>query len=242
MLERLQHPESRERVIADSKERLMGFARLPGVLDRVFPKRVLLPLLLRELSQVIVISSTKRQHQYEGKSLAEMARMRGQDLYDAILDLLVEEEAAVAAIAHVMHEDDVRRVMKHPRTMLGTDGFPQREGKPHPRTHGTYPRVLEHYVRETKLLSLEESVHKMTGMVAGKLGLDDRGVLKAGAKADLVIFDPERVHDRSSYEEPQRAPEGIEHVFVNGAWTLAHGAHTGARCGRVLRRSKPSLS
>jgi N-acyl-D-aspartate/D-glutamate deacylase len=168
-----------------------------------------------------------------------MARMRGQDLYSAMLDLLVEEDTAVAAIAHVMNEQDVMRVLAHPHTMVGTDGFPQREGKPHPRTYGTYPRVLERYVREKGLLSLEQAVHKMTGMVAYKLGLSDRGVIRAGAFADLVIFDPARVHDRSSYEDPRQFPEGFAHVFVNGAWTVKGGEHTGARAGRVLRRPSP---
>lgn len=236
LLERLRDPATRLRIVADSKDRLMGFARLPGLLDRVFPKRLLLPYLLRELGKVVVISSVRRQHHYEGKSLGEIARMRGQDLYDAMLDLLVEEETAVAAIAHVMSEDDVQRVMAHPTTMLGTDGFPQREGKPHPRTFGTYPRVLQRYVRELGLLTLEQAIHKMTGMVAAKLGLKDRGVVRAGAKADLVLFSPGRVEDRSSYADPRRAPFGIDHVFVNGAWTVRDGRHTGARAGRVLSR------
>lgn len=236
LLERLADPATRKRIVKDSKERLMRFARLPGLLDRVFPKRVLLPLLLREMSKIVVISSVKRQHHYEGKTLGEIARMRGQDLYDAMLDLLVEEETAVAAIAHVMSERDVQRVMAHPTTMIGTDGFPQREGKPHPRTFGTYPRVLEHYVRTLGVLTLEGAVHKMTGMVAAKLGLKDRGLIRAGNRADLVLFDPERVQDRSSYADPRRSPAGIAHVFVNGAWTVRDGKHTGARAGRVLAR------
>ncbi|MEC7523358.1 MAG: D-aminoacylase [Myxococcota bacterium] len=236
LLERLQDPATRARIVKDSKARLLGFAKLPGVLDRIFPKRLLLPLLLRELSKVIVISSTKTQHHYEGMSLAEMARSRRQPLYEAMMDLLVEEETAVAAIAHVMDEGDVQRVMKHPFTMLGTDGFPQREGKPHPRTYGTYPRVLEHYVRELGLLTLEEAVHKMTGMVAAKLGLPDRGVLRPGARADLVLFRPAAVKDHATYADPRNPPEGIDHVFVNGAWTVKDGRHTGARGGRVLRR------
>src|SRR5690606_25971589 len=188
--------------------------------------------------KIVVISSVKRQHHYEGKTLGEIARLRGQDLYDAMLDLLVEEETAVAAIAHVMSEADVQRVMAHPTTMIGTDGFPQREGKPHPRTFGTYPRVLAHYVRTLGVLTLEQAVHKMTGMVAAKLGLNDRGVIRPGAKADLVLFDPERVEDRSSYADPRRSPAGIAHVFVNGAWTVRDGKHTGARAGRVLARPR----
>ena len=237
LLERLKDPLIRPRIIKESKERLMRYAQLPGVLDRVFPKRLLLPILLREMSKIVVISSVKRQRHYEGKTLGEIAKMRGQDLYEAMLDLLVEEDTAVAAIAHVMHEDDVQRVMAHPTTMIGTDGFPQREGKPHPRTYGTYPRVLQHYVRTLGLLTLEEAVHKMTGMIAKKVGLKDRGVIRSGARADLVLFDPASIEDRSSYSDPRQAPSGLAHVFVNGAWTVKDGQHTGARAGKVLARA-----
>ncbi len=236
LLDRLKDPATRARIVEESKARFLGFAQLPGLLDRVFPKRVLLPLILRELANVIVISSVKRQHHYEGKTIGEIARLRGQDLYDAILDLLVEEETAVAAIAHVMSERDVQRVMAHPTTMFGTDGFPQREGKPHPRTFGTYPRILQHYVRDLRVLSLEQAVHKMTGMVAKKIGLTDRGLIREGYKADLVIFDPDGVQDRSSFADPRQSPAGIDHVFVNGVWTVKDGQHTGARAGRVLSR------
>jgi len=237
LLERLKDPSIRPRIIEESKQRLMRYAQLPGVLDRIFPKRVLLPILLREMSKIVVISSVKRQRHYEGKTLGEIAKLRGQDLYEAMLDLLVEEDTAVAAIAHVMHEDDVQRVMAHPTTMIGTDGFPQREGKPHPRTYGTYPRVLQHYVRTLGLLSLEQAVHKMTGMIAKKVGLKDRGEIRPGARADLVLFDPESIEDRSSYADPRQAPSGLAHVFVNGAWTVKDGQHTGARAGKVLARA-----
>ncbi|MCB9597555.1 MAG: D-aminoacylase [Sandaracinaceae bacterium] len=240
LMERLQDPATRVRIIRESKERLLQLVPLPGLLQRIIPKRVFLPIVLRAMSKLVVISSTRRQHHYEGKTLHEMARMRGQDLFEAILDLLVEEETAVAAIAHVMGEEDVQRVMRHPQTMIGTDGFPQREGKPHPRTYGTYPRVLERYVRELGVLTLEQAVHKSTGMVAAKLGLSDRGVLRKGARADLVLFEPGEVHDRATFEDPRNAPEGVSHVFVNGAWTLKDGAHTGARAGRVL--SKPAAA
>jgi len=121
--------------------------------------------------------------------------------------------------------------------MIGTDGFPQREGKPHPRTFGTYPRVLERYVRELGLLTLEGAIHKSTKMVTDKLGIEDRGVLRVGARADVVVFDFESMHDRATYEEPRRSPEGLGHVFVNGAWTVRDGEHTGARGGRVLRKA-----
>jgi N-acyl-D-aspartate/D-glutamate deacylase len=136
-----------------------------------------------------------------------------------------------------MSEKDVQRVLAHPRTMVGTDGLPTLSGKPHPRSYGTYPRILEHYVRRLGLLSLEQAIFRMTGMVARKLGLADRGVLRPGAAADVVVFDPPRIHDRATYADPRRTPEGIDHVFVNGAWTVKHGKHTGARAGKVLSKA-----
>ncbi len=236
LLERLRDPATRARMEADTEERFMRFAQLPGILDRIFPKRLILPFVLEALSKVVVVSSTKHQRRYEGMSIHDIVRERKQPLFQVLFDLLLEEELAVAAIAHVMDERDVRTVLAHPTTMVGTDGFPQREGKPHPRTYGTYPRVLEHYVRNERLFPLETAIHKMTGMVARKLGVADRGVLRPGARADVVIFDPMRVHDRSSYADPKNHPEGIEHVFVNGVWTVRDGKHTGARAGRVLAK------
>lgn len=236
LLERLSDPGTRARMARDVEERFMRFVHLPGFLDRVFPKRWILPWALRELSKVVVVSSVKHERRYEGMSIHDIVKERGKPLLEVLFDLLREEELAVAAIAHVMHEDDVERVMKHPSTMIGSDGFPQREGKPHPRTYGTYPRVLEHYVGERRLFSLETAIHKMTGLVAKKLGLPDRGVLRVGAKADLVVLEPSRVHDRASYADPRQHPEGFRHVLVNGVFTMRDGAHTGARPGRVLAR------
>ncbi len=235
---RLRDPATRERIVAESKQRFIEFAPLPGVWDRVVPKRLFLPLVLRELSKVIVVNSTRHQHELEGKSLHQIQKERGQTLWDMLLDVLAEEETAISAIADVMHEDDVRRVMSHDTTMFGTDGFNNTEGKPHPRTYGTYARILERYVRELSLLSLEGAVHKMTKMVADKLGLDDRGHIAVGKKADLVVFDPATIHDRATYAEPRRAPGGLPHVFVNGAWTVRDGEHTGARAGGVLRKPR----
>ena len=142
-------------------------------------------------------------------TIGAIAKERGLPLHEAMLDVLVEEDLGVTAIAHVMSEKDVRTVLAHPRTMVGTDGLPTRTGKPHPRTYGTYPRVLQHYVGELGLLTLEQAVHRMTGMVARKLGLRDRGVLAPGAAADVVVFDPAHVKDHATYAEPRRSPDGI---------------------------------
>jgi N-acyl-D-amino-acid deacylase len=124
--------------------------------------------------------------------------------------------------------------------MIGSDGSalaPYGElaaGKPHPRSYGTFPRVLGEYTREQRVLSLPEAVHKMTGLPARRLGLRDRGVIRPGAKADLVVFDPKRIADRATYEEPHRYPIGIEHVIVNGRFVVKDAQHTGSLPGKLL--------
>lgn len=241
MLERMRDPETRARIIRDAKEQLLAYVDLPKWLSRV-PKRWLLPLILKKMGDVVVLNSVKKQRRYEGRKIGEIAKERGKELHEAMIDLLIEEETAVSAIAHVMSEDDVRAVMLHPRTMIGTDGFPLKDGKAHPRTYGTYPRVLSHYVNKVGLLTLEDAIHRMTGLVARKLGLSDRGVLERGARADLVVFDAARIKDRATFADPHNAPEGIAHVFVNGVWTVKDGAHTGARGGRVLSRERKALA
>ncbi|MEZ4297770.1 MAG: D-aminoacylase [Polyangiaceae bacterium] len=233
LLERLKDPPTRARILRDAREQILSFIDLPPWLSRV-PKRWLLPLITRKMGEAVVINSVKKQRHYEGRRLLDIARERGRDLFETAIDLLIEEETAVAAIAHVMSEDDVRAVMSHPRTMIGTDGFPLKDGKAHPRTFGTYPRVLEHYVAKLGLLPLEEAIYRMTGLVAEKLHIPDRGVLRPGARADIVVLDPPRVRDRATFSDPHNAPEGIPHVFVNGQWTVRDGRHTGARGGRVL--------
>jgi N-acyl-D-aspartate/D-glutamate deacylase len=139
-----------------------------------------------------------------------------------------------------LDERDVRRALVHPRVMIGSDGYalaPTGElagGKPHPRSYGTFPRVLGEYAREQRLLSLPQAIHKMTGLPAQRLGLRDRGHIRVGAKADLVVFDAKRVADTATYEMPARYPEGIEHVIVNGVPVLDPKGLTGARPGRPL--------
>ena len=235
LVERLQDTETRARILRDAKDQQLGFIDLPRWL-RFFPKRWLLPLMSMVLGRTIVISSTKKQFRYEGMTIGAIAKERGLPLHEAMLDVLVEEDLGVTAIAHVMSEKDVRTVLAHARTMVGTDGLPTRTGKPHPRTYGTFPRVLQHYVGELGLLTLEQAVHRMTRMVSRKLGMRDRGVLAPGAAADVVVFDAAHVKDHATYAEPRRSPDGIPHVFVNGAWTVRDGKHTGARAGTVLSK------
>lgn len=188
-----------------------------------------------EVAAGVVIASTPAHPEYEGRSLQELSQSWGVGAVEAARRVL-EEEPAAWVILHSMSEDDVCRVMRHPSTMIGSDGIPTASGKPHPRLYGTFARVLGHYVRERKLLSLAEGVHRMTGLPARKFHLADRGEIREGAFADLVLFDPERIADVATYTDPRRYPEGIGWVFVNGTAVVRDGAQTGARPGRALRR------
>jgi N-acyl-D-aspartate/D-glutamate deacylase len=135
-----------------------------------------------------------------------------------------------------MSEDDVQTVMRHPSTMIGSDGIPSIEGRPHPRLYGTFARVLGRYARDLGVLSLEDAVHRMTGFPARKFGLSGRGVVAEGATADLVVFDPQSVIDVGTYEDPKHPPAGISHVFVNGRHAVRDATQTDERAGRSLRR------
>jgi N-acyl-D-amino-acid deacylase len=163
--------------------------------------------------------------------------------YDAACDLLLAEHGKGYMILFQLDEADLRRALAHPHVMIGSDGSslategPLGEGKPHPRSYGTFPRVLGRYAREHNVLTLPEAIRKMTALPADRLGLKDRGVLRAGALADVVAFDPVHVADRATYEDPHRYAAGVEHVIVNGRMVVEGGEHTGALPGRVLSPS-----
>ncbi|ACZ88327.1 N-acyl-D-amino-acid deacylase family protein [Streptosporangium roseum] len=182
----------------------------------------------------ISIACAPRHPETEGLTIAELAAARGQDPLDMVADLLVAEQGEVTIISHSMIEDDVRRVLAAPYSMIGSDGVPKPGGRPHPRWAGTFPRVLGHYVRELGLLSLETAVHKMTGMAAARFGLAGRGVIRDGAHADLVVFDPTSVADGATFADPLLPPSGIHSVIVAGRTVVRDGAETGARPGTVL--------
>ncbi len=185
----------------------------------------------------IQLSSAPQHPEWEGKTIAALADAWDLSPIDAARRVLDAEGMGATVVMHVMCEEDVCTVMRHPTTMIGSDGLPTLHGKPHPRLYGTFARVLGHYARDTGLLSIEEAVHRMTGFPARKFGLVDRGEVRSGAFADLVVFDPARIADIATYEDPQQPPAGIAHVFVNGRSVVRDGAHTGARPGRTLRRS-----
>jgi N-acyl-D-amino-acid deacylase len=140
------------------------------------------------------------------------------------------------AIYHSISEEDMRRILQHPATMIGSDGLPN-DPLPHPRLWGTFPRVLGRYSRDERLFPLAEAVHKMTGMPAARFGLSGRGLIREGYHADLVLFDPETIKDTATYANPVCAAEGIAGVWVNGVLSYRDRAPTGERGGRFLRRS-----
>jgi N-acyl-D-amino-acid deacylase len=169
-----------------------------------------------------------------GKRIPEIASQWGLDNYQTMVRLLLDENHAVSMILFMMDEADVRHLLVQPWLMHCTDGL--MGGEPHPRTYGTYPKILGHYVRQERLLPLEQALRKMTSLPAWRLGLQDRGVLRENAFADVTVFNPGTVIDRSTYESPRQYPEGIEHVFVNGVHAVSNGRETGNLAGRALRR------
>jgi N-acyl-D-aspartate/D-glutamate deacylase len=184
----------------------------------------------------VVIASTKSHPQWEGRSIAEFSAEWSLEAAETAERILAEEPLATI-VMHSMSEDDVQTVMRHPSTMTGSDGIPSLEGRPHPRLFGTFARVLGHYARDLGVFSLEEAVHRMTGFPARVFGLAGRGSVREGARADLVVFDPAKVIDIGTYEDPKRSPAGISHVFVNGRLAAQGGQQTEQRAGRPIRRA-----
>ena len=179
---------------------------------------------------------------FVGRSIAEIAAEREVEPAEAALQIEEEEGSEVSAVVHNRSERDVRFFLSHALGMIGSDGLAisptgiHGSEQHHPRFYGTYPRILGRYVREQSIMSLETAVEKMSGMPAERLGLKDRGRVEEGLVADLAIFDPDTVIDRSTFEDPHQLAGGVPHVFVAGEPVVSDGAHTGARPGRVLRR------
>jgi len=218
LLERLRDPECRRRIASEE-----------GKLERDW--------------DAVMIAFAKNHPQYEGKTIMEVAKIEGKEPIEAVFDLLLSEEGQVNIVAHGLSEEDVRRVMRSPYMMVGSDGRAVSPrgilglGKPHPRYYGTFPRVLGHYVREG-VLTLQEAVRRMTSYPAQRLGLRDRGLLREGMKADITIFDPERVRDEATFKDPHRFASGIPYVLVNGKLVIDGYGHTGALPGRALRKGR----
>lgn len=191
----------------------------------------------------IFVGVARVRREAQGLSLAQIGAREGKEPVDAALDLLVDENGMVACAYFALCEEDVEAVLRDPHTMIGSDGVTAAPGtilsqdKTHPRTYGTFPRVLGAYVRERSVLPLAEAIRRMTTLPARRLGLTDRGRLAAGMKADIVVFDPATVSDRADFDNPHEFSAGILQVFVNGRLAIDGGVQTDALAGRMLRRA-----
>ena len=218
LIARLKDPETREKLKEESNASQVG-----------------------RWGDIYVSSLTTEKNQWMiGKSITEIAEaLGGKDPAETCFDIVVEEKDSAREVNFGMCEEDIEYIMSQPFVMPGSDGsaMPLDEpGKPHPRNYGTFVRVLSHYCRDRKLFSLETAVQKMTALPAARIGLTDRGVLKAGMWADLVLFDLEALKDDPDYKNPQQSCSGICRVYVNGVLTAKDGLHTDAQAGMVLRR------
>jgi len=175
-----------------------------------------------------------------GKTLADVAKMRGKDPIDTMMDLIAEDESRIGTIYFVMSEDNVKKQLAKPWISFGSDEASQApeppftKSNPHPRAYGNFARVLGRYVRDEKVLPMTEAIHRLSGLPATNLGLDHRGFLKEGMFADVVVFDPATIVDRATFDKPHQYAVGMKHVFVNGVQVIKDGEHTGAKPGRAL--------
>jgi N-acyl-D-amino-acid deacylase len=175
-----------------------------------------------------------------GKSLAEVAKMRGKDPIETIMDLISEDESRIGTVYYLMSEENVKKELQKPWIAFGSDEASQApegvflKSNPHPRAYGNFARVLGKYVRDEKVLPMSDAVHRLSGFPATNLALDHRGFLKDGMFADVVVFDPVTIADRATFEKPHQYATGVKHVFVNGVQVIKDGEHTGAKPGRAL--------
>ena len=226
-IERLKDPAIRARVAAEMKAKGQGWENL---------------YLAAGADKLLLISfkNEKLKH-LTGKTLAEVARMRGKSPEETAMDLVVEDGSRVGTVYFLMSEDNVRRQIKLPWMSFGSDAesaAPEGvflKSSTHPRAYGNFARLLGRYVRDEKLIALPEAVRRLTSLPAANLGIADRGMLKAGYFADLALFDPNTIQDRATFEKPQAYSVGMRHVFVNGTQVLRDGEHIGATPGRAVR-------
>ena len=237
-LARLRDPTDRERMKGDIRKGIAGWYNHYLAVGGDW-SRMLVNASLSDPNRAFVGATMDRVIAARGEGRSGAA-----DPLDVLFDFLLEEKGSVSTIYAHHTEEDMNLAMAQPWCSIGSDGSahavegPLRRGQPHPRSFGTFPRVLGVYARERKLLRLEDAVRKMTSLNAAKIGLADRGWLRAGAFADVVVFDAEKVIDRADYLDPFRYPDGIAHVVVNGVLVIEDGRHTGGRPGKVLRRGR----
>ncbi len=220
-------------------EKMMERLRDPELRKRMWKEQ----RIDRDWDGVLVVFA-KNNPQYNGKTIAEIAKEQKKAPQEAAYDLLLAENTVVPAVMFGMSEEDVKYVMSSPIGMIGSDGSAISPkgilgvGRPHPRFYGTFPRVLGKYARDEKVISVEEAVRKMTSAPAQRLGLKNRGLLREGFKADIVVFNPETVRDEATFADPHRFASGIPFVVCNGVFTIDKGRHTGALPGKMLRKGQ----
>jgi N-acyl-D-amino-acid deacylase len=193
-----------------------------------------------EFGKTTYIADCPAKRDLEGKNILEIAKKKGRTPYETTLNILVENSLTVRASFHRQNEEDVKTVIANPVSMIGSDyGIVSQEsisqGRPHPRAWGTFPKVIGRYARVERLLTIQEAIRKMTSASANRLGITDRGLIKTGMWADLVVFRQDKIIDKATYEKPNLPPIGIEHVIVNGVITLENCKHTQKLGGKVLK-------
>lgn len=220
LMERLASHEMREKMIYDMENGIEGwdnFVDFAGF-DGIF----------------VTSAKTEKNQDAIGKSLNELGKLRGKDAYNATFDLLLEEENAVGMVDYYGKEEHIIKFMKLAEQNVCTDGL--LSGKPHPRAYGSFPRILGRFYRELGVLTLEEAIMKMTSKAANAFGIKDRGILKEGYFADVVIFNKDKVIDKGTFEDPIKYPEGIDYVIINGQLAIENGEYNKVKAGMVLRK------
>jgi len=227
LFKRLRDPATREKIKQEVQKPTGGWENL--YFDAGGPEHILLAEFRSEKLKPLT-----------GKTLAEVARMRGKDPIDTAMDLIAEDESRIGTLYFIMSEDNVKKELAKPWISFGSDEASQApeglflKSNPHPRAYGNFARMLGKYSRDEKVIPVKEAVRRLSGLPATNLGLDHRGFLKEGMFADVVVFDPATIADRATYEKPHQYAVGVKHVFVNGVQVLKDGEHTGAKPGRAL--------
>ncbi|MFW9968234.1 MAG: amidohydrolase family protein [Candidatus Thorarchaeota archaeon] len=227
-LDRIRDSEVKQQIVSDIESGINGWENI-----------------IREASWdgvYISFAKSKKWADIEGLSLTDIAKAKGYKVpFDMLFELILDEKGEASMTIESMGEEDIRRIMQSPYTMIGSDGTGVSPsgvmsfGKPHPRYYGTYPRILGKYVREEGVLSLEDAIWKMSGFPAKQMGLTERGLIREGMIADIVVFDPETVMDKATFMNPHQFPEGIHHVFVNGKQVITDGQQSEHLPGVILR-------
>jgi N-acyl-D-amino-acid deacylase len=223
-------------------EKLMARLQDPELLPRIKSETLKKVDMIGSWDSVMIASvELEKNRPLQGKTVAEIAKQTRQDPFDFVRSLIIEEKNRVDMSGFAMSEENTARILAHPLSMIASDASakapygPLSHSKPHPRTYGTFPRVLSKYVREDKVLSLPEAIRKMTSLPAARFGLKNRGRVAKNFMADLVVFDPDKIKDKATFSDPHQYPEGVEYVLVNGKVVIERGEHTGELPGMILR-------